>query len=191
MNEKRNSTITFLSFQIRTSNNFMFVSYFSQTKIHKYSREIKEAVAANDSTGRLLKYDSRTRQVQVMVRGLSGASGTSVSSDGSFVLIAEYIASRIQRFWLRGPRAFTLETLINLPGRPHNIKRTLIGEFWVSFNRTNMGPTAIRINRVGDTILQTISLSQYYNGTTISEFQQRGMQFYIGSSEADFVGILS
>lgn len=43
----------------------------------------------------------------MIVRNLGGASGTSVSSDGSFVPFAKFIVSRIQRFRLRGPRAFT------------------------------------------------------------------------------------
>lgn len=124
------------------------------------------------------------------MRGLAGASGVSVSSNGSYVLVAEFIASRVQKFWLSGPKAFTSEVLVNLPGPPHNIKKTLTGDIWVSIKKNNIMASGVKINENGK-ILKIISLGKYYNTTGTSEFQQRGKKFYIGSSVADFIGILS
>ncbi|GMQ11131.1 hypothetical protein CsSME_00053888 [Camellia sinensis var. sinensis] len=67
-----------------------------------------------DATGRFMKYDPRTRQVSVLLRGLSRPSGVAVSSDRSFVLVSENSANRILKYWLRGPKANTAEILISL-----------------------------------------------------------------------------
>ena len=136
-----------------------------------------------------MSYNRVTQQVKVLERGLSGAGGVAVSQDGSYVLVSEFIANRIQKFWLTGPKALTSEVLITFPGRPINIRRTLLGEFWVavnvqmpvingssgSNNVTNV-PTGIKINANGN-ITRTVDLS--HGTTNISDFQQRNRQFYM------------
>ena len=94
-----------------------------------FCREIIQAVGNNDATGRLLEYDPSTNQVTVLMKGLSGAVGTAVSTDGSFVLVTELFANRTQKFWLKGPKANTSEILITFQGRPDNIKTTADGTF--------------------------------------------------------------
>ncbi|EXC25147.1 hypothetical protein L484_004319 [Morus notabilis] len=104
-----------------------------------------------------------------------------------------------QEVLLTGPKAFTSEVLITFQGRPINIKRTSLGEFWVAVNIqtqnassgtiTNI-PTGIKINSTGN-ILRTVDLSQFYGDTNISDFQQRKRQFYVGTLRTDFLGRLS
>ncbi|GMN57982.1 hypothetical protein TIFTF001_027082 [Ficus carica] len=148
--------------------------YFTDASSQYSLSQIQEAIDAGDATGRLLKYDNNTKQVTVLLSGLSGAGGTSVSRDGSFVLVSEFIANRIKKFWLKG-------------------------EFWVAVNLqkpnassgaiTNV-PTGIKINRNGK-ILRTVDLSQFYGTTNISEFHQRNGKFYVGTLRTDFLGRLS
>ncbi|XP_038688094.1 protein STRICTOSIDINE SYNTHASE-LIKE 12-like [Tripterygium wilfordii] len=151
-----------------------------------------EALARGDATGRLLKYDPRTAQVTVLLRGLQLASGTAVSIDGSFVLVTEFGARRVQKYWLRGPRANTAEILVTLPGNPANIKRTLLGDFWVAvnINTTTIRPTGIKINGLGK-ILRTVPLDALYNNIRVSEVQEFLGKLYIGSTTETFVGVVN
>ncbi|GMN57983.1 hypothetical protein TIFTF001_027077 [Ficus carica] len=158
--------------------------------------QINEAIAANDSTGRLLKFNYRNQSVTVLLSGLSGANGVAISQDCSYLLVAEFIANRTRRYWLSGRRASTSEVVATFQGRPDNIRRTPLGDFWVAVNIPRPGvanslePTAIRIDGAGNN-LQTFPLDKYYKGTTISEFLQRGVQYYAGSVDANFVGVFS
>lgn len=91
-----------------------------------------------------MKYDPTTKQVSVLLRGLSGSAEVAVSADGSFVLVTELIGKRIQKFWIKGPKTNTAETIINMQGRPNKIRRAagLLGEyFWVAVNELIKPPT--------------------------------------------------
>lgn len=92
------------------------------------------AVVTGDSTGRLMKYDPRTRKVTVLLRGLRFANGVALSGDGSFLLFAETGTCRVIKYWLRGPKAATTEVFAELPRYPDNIRRTPRGEYWVALN---------------------------------------------------------
>jgi sugar lactone lactonase YvrE len=86
-------------------------------------------------TGRLLHYDPRTGKVETVLDHLFYANGVAVSEDGSFVLVAEFLAFRIQRYWISGPRGGSHEILIdNLPGYPDNITRAPDGSFLVGLS---------------------------------------------------------
>lgn len=121
----------------------------------KRCRNVSLSIQTGDSTARLLKYDPTTKQVTVLLRGLSGAVGTQVSSYGTFVLVSEFIAKRIQRYWLKGPKANTAEVFMTFQGNPNKIKRNLLGEFWVALNTQRNQPTPViapiglRINAFG------------------------------------------
>ncbi|XP_050238810.1 protein STRICTOSIDINE SYNTHASE-LIKE 11-like [Mercurialis annua] len=154
--------------------------------------QIQEAVAANDSTGRLIKYDSNTGSTSVLLRNLSGPAGAAVSIDGTYVLFTEFIGKRIQKYWLSGPKANTAEVLITLPGRPDNIKRTPAGDFWIAvnvpFNNVTNFPTAVKINGYG-MVLSNFTIIDQYNNTQISEVHESGGLLYIGSMNTDFIGV--
>ncbi|PNX70350.1 strictosidine synthase 1-like protein, partial [Trifolium pratense] len=78
---------------------------------------------SGDNSGSLLRYDPSTNQTTVLLSNLTVPAGVAVSINGSFVLVSEYLANRIQRVWLKGPRANSSELFMQLAGRPDNIKR--------------------------------------------------------------------
>lgn len=97
-----------------------------------------------DSTGRLLKYDPRTQRVTVLLSGLPGVGGPSVSSDRKYVLVPNYVNKKIQRYWLQGPKRNTNEVFLSNCGSPKNIKRALNdGEFWVAVEKKAQLPTMV------------------------------------------------
>ena len=82
--------------------------------------------------------------------------GAAVSRDGSFVLVLEFMANRIQKFWLRGPKANTLELFITFQGKRDNIKTTTNGTFRVAMNIINsllaVVPTGQEIDADGNVL---------------------------------------
>ncbi|KAM3338328.1 hypothetical protein P3S68_030414 [Capsicum galapagoense] len=50
-----------------------------------------------------MKYDTSTKQVTLLLEGLSFANGVALSKDKTFGLVAETSACRILRYWLKGP----------------------------------------------------------------------------------------
>ncbi|KAJ0048662.1 hypothetical protein Pint_16359 [Pistacia integerrima] len=155
--------------------------------------QILLAIAKNDSTGRLLKYDIKTKQVTVLLKGLSGPAGTAVSPDGTFVLVTEFIGKRIQKYWLKGPKANTAEVLITFKGRPDNIKRNRGGDFWVAVNQETiipllMKPEGIRLDANG-TVKESRPINLQYGTTLVSEVQEFSGALYIGSMYTKFIGV--
>lgn len=75
----------------------------------------------------------------MLLSGLSGASGVAVSADGEFVLVGELIGKRINKFWIKGLKRNTVETLITFQaGRVNRIRRTILAYWdisgWQSMN---------------------------------------------------------
>ncbi|KAH7852783.1 hypothetical protein Vadar_029152 [Vaccinium darrowii] len=149
-----------------------------------------------DSTGRFLKFDPKTKHVTVLLSGLAGGGGPAVNFDSSFVIVPEFSAKRLHKFWLSGPKANTAEILINLPGNPNKVKRSETqGEFWVAVSVTTQQPTfttpmGLRINGVGE-VLESLSLpEEYYCNKSISVVQEHNSALFIGSRVTDFLGVL-
>ncbi|KAL8161534.1 hypothetical protein V2J09_013023 [Rumex salicifolius] len=107
------------------------VIYFTDTSAKFYRRQYILAAYAGDKSGRLMKYNMRTREVTVLARELEHPNGVALNKDRSFLLVAETTTGRIMRYWIRGPMAGSLDTFAMLPGFPDNIRRNLNGEFWV------------------------------------------------------------
>ncbi|KAK4399774.1 putative serine/threonine-protein kinase PIX7 [Sesamum angolense] len=108
--------------------------------IFQKTKNMTEILLSGDTSGRLLKYEPKTKRLTVLLRGLAVANGVAVSKDGSFVLVSEYIACRITRYWLKGPKANTSEIFVELPGNPDNIQRTESGDFWLAVNIQKLYP---------------------------------------------------
>ena len=138
----------------------------------------------------MLKYDRRTRNVTVLLSGLAGATGVALSKDRSFLLVAEFVNARVQKYWLNGPKANTSEILLNLTGSPDKIKRTILGDFWVAVTvqTPNLALTGLRINGFGN-VLKKLTFSPEFNSSLITEVQEYKCALYLGSSYVGYVGV--
>ncbi|CAN4089811.1 unnamed protein product [Withania somnifera] len=139
--------------------------YFTDTSTIYQRRQFVAATASGDKTGRLMKYDKSTKQVTLVLGGLSFANGVALSKDGTFVLVAETSACRILRYWLKGPKVGTHETFVQLPGFPDNIRINSRGEFWVALH-AKASPLARFITSnswLGKSLLRNFDFQQMHN----------------------------
>eukprot|EP00261_Vitis_vinifera_P017500 XP_010647214.1 PREDICTED: protein STRICTOSIDINE SYNTHASE-LIKE 10 [Vitis vinifera] len=75
------------------------VVYFTDTSTIFQRWAYAIAMQIGDKTGRLLKYDPRTKEVTVLLRGLSFSNGVALSEDKDFVLVTETTAAKVTRYW--------------------------------------------------------------------------------------------
>lgn len=149
-----------------------------------------------ERTGRLLKYDPATKQTTVLLSNLPMPAGVALSSDYSFLIVGEFLSCNVTRYWLKGPKANTTDTFVELPGNPDNIKRTSTGDFWIGANIHKLQPRLMgfpigqKISPQGQ-ILKTVSLYNEYNSTYISEVQEHLGKYYVASISTNFVGVYS
>lgn len=112
-----------------------------------------------------MKYDKSTKQVTILLRGLSFANGVALSKDRTFLLVAETSACRILRYWLKGPNVGTHDTFAQLPGFPDNVRINSRGEFWVALHakESPLARFIISNSWLGKTLLRKFNFQQMHN----------------------------
>lgn len=130
--------------------------YFTDSSTKFRRRHFMPSVLSGDKTGRFIRYKITTKEVTVLLRDLAFANGVALSKDRSFVLVAESSTCRILRYWLRGPNTGQVETFVDLPGYPDNIRRNSEGEFWVALHakKTLLADWLLRNTWIGTTLLK-------------------------------------
>ncbi|KAH9627516.1 hypothetical protein KSS87_016230 [Heliosperma pusillum] len=108
------------------------IVYFTDTSTNYPRWEALQAINNGDHSGRFMKYDMKTREVTVLLRDLYFANGVALSKYNDFVLVAETTANQTLKYWLTGYKAGSYEVLLQLDGRPDNIKRDANGDFWIA-----------------------------------------------------------
>ncbi|XP_055586018.1 adipocyte plasma membrane-associated protein Hemomucin-like [Uranotaenia lowii] len=88
-------------------------------------------ILLSNPSGRLIHYSRFTEKNLVLMDGLFGANGVTLSTDEGFVLVAELGGQMIRRFYLKGPKAGTADVFMKgLPGGVDNIVGDVDG-VWV------------------------------------------------------------
>ena len=84
-------------------------------------------------TGRLLRYDPETKQIEVMMDGLFFANGVTLGPNEDYVLVNETGMGRVHRLWLKGDKAGQRDIFVDeLPGTPDNIRFDGRDTFWIA-----------------------------------------------------------
>ncbi|XP_062213751.1 protein STRICTOSIDINE SYNTHASE-LIKE 10-like [Phragmites australis] len=169
--------------------------YFTDSS-STYPRRFNTEIMMNaESTGRLLKYDARTKHVTVLKAGLPYPNGVAVSGDRTHVVVAHTVPCQAFRYWLRGPQAGQYELLADLPGYPDNIRRDSRGGYWVALNQEKMRLNAtapvkhlvgVRLGADGVEVEELTAAK----GVTLSDVAEKDGQLWLGSVELDYVGLL-
>ncbi|XP_052181140.1 protein STRICTOSIDINE SYNTHASE-LIKE 12-like [Diospyros lotus] len=150
----------------------------------------------NDFTGRLPRYDPRTKRVlSVLMKGLGAATGVSISPHRNFLLVSEYHMKRVHRFWLRGSAANTSQVFLNLPRNPYKIRRTSSGAFWVAMASRSPNPTPLVITPlaqkldINGVVLAELDLDKQYHNKTMTGVVEHNEALYPTSGFVSILGV--
>lgn len=116
------------------------VVYFTDSSSRFTLPDHRLDMLEHSGTGRLLRFDPRTGEMDLLADGLQFANGVGLASDESYVIVVETGSYRIQRVELTGPHAGTASVWAdNLPGIPDNVtSQTVDGLFWVALYSPRM-----------------------------------------------------
>ncbi|KAM7284485.1 adipocyte plasma membrane-associated protein [Ixodes scapularis] len=96
--------------------------------------KILYTVMEHEDTGRVLKFDTKTRKTTVLMKNLRLPNGVQLSQDKQSLLVCELSSRRVLRHHLGGARKGQTEVFAdNLPGEPDNIRPSKSGGYWVAF----------------------------------------------------------
>ncbi|OEL38193.1 Protein STRICTOSIDINE SYNTHASE-LIKE 10 [Dichanthelium oligosanthes] len=170
--------------------------YFTDSST-TYPRRFNTEIMMNaDATGRLLRYDARSKQVTVLKADLPYPNGVAVSADRMHVVVAHTVPCQAFRYWLRGPKAGQYELMADLPGYPDNVRRDARGGYWVALNqeKARLDATAAPVKhlvgvRLGADGVEVEELTAA-KGVTLSDVAEKDGQLWLGSVELDYVGLV-
>ncbi|CAN7999513.1 unnamed protein product, partial [Ixodes pacificus] len=108
--------------------------YFTETSTKWPLNKIIYSIMEHENSGRLLKYDPKTRQTYVVLEDLHCPNGIELSHDGESVLFSELTLRRVLRYYVKGAHKGDLEVFVdNLPGEVDNLRRSKSGGYWLAF----------------------------------------------------------
>ncbi|XP_074392961.1 adipocyte plasma membrane-associated protein isoform X2 [Zonotrichia albicollis] len=91
--------------------------------------------------GRLLEYDTVTKEVKVLMVGLRFPNGVQLSPAEDFVLVQETTMARIRRYYVSGLMKGGADMFVeNMPGLPDNIRLSSSGGYWVAMAAVRPNP---------------------------------------------------
>ncbi|XP_010488915.1 PREDICTED: protein STRICTOSIDINE SYNTHASE-LIKE 3 [Camelina sativa] len=106
--------------------------YFTDSSSVFQRRKFMLLIVSGEDTGRVLKYNPKTKETTTLVRNLQFPNGLSLGKDGSFFIFCEGSIGRLRKYWLKGEKAGTSEVVALLHGFPDNIRTNKDGDFWVA-----------------------------------------------------------
>ncbi|XP_022302860.2 adipocyte plasma membrane-associated protein-like [Crassostrea virginica] len=108
------------------------IVYFTDSSRKWDRRNYRYEVIEVNPHGRLIMYNTVTKETRLLLDGLYLANGVALSPDESMLFISEMSACQIRRYFLKGERTGQSDVIVqNLPGYPDNIKLNSRGNFYV------------------------------------------------------------
>uniref|UniRef100_A0A8C6E1I2 Adipocyte plasma membrane-associated protein n=1 Tax=Moschus moschiferus TaxID=68415 RepID=A0A8C6E1I2_MOSMO len=115
--------------------------YFTDSSSKWQRRDYLLLLMEGTDDGRLLEYDTQTKEVKVLLDHLRFPNGVQLSPAEDFVLVAELAMVRIRRFYVSGLMKGGADVFVeNLPGFPDNIRASTSGGYWVSMAAIRANP---------------------------------------------------
>uniref|UniRef100_A0A4W3H2Q9 Adipocyte plasma membrane-associated protein n=1 Tax=Callorhinchus milii TaxID=7868 RepID=A0A4W3H2Q9_CALMI len=106
--------------------------YFTDSSSKWQRRDNRYLVMEGTADGRLIEYDTLTKQLEVLMDDLRFANGVQLSPAEDYLLISETTMARIRRYHTSGLRKGGQDIFFdNLPGFPDNIRPSSSGGYWV------------------------------------------------------------
>uniref|UniRef100_A0A8L0DVM7 Adipocyte plasma membrane-associated protein n=1 Tax=Oncorhynchus mykiss TaxID=8022 RepID=A0A8L0DVM7_ONCMY len=115
--------------------------YFTDSSSRWQRRDYLHLIMEATADGRVLEYDTETKEVTVLMENLRFANGIQLFPDEESVLVTETTMARIRRVHVSGLNKGGMDTFVdNLPGFPDNIRRSSSGGYWVAMSAVRPNP---------------------------------------------------
>ncbi|XP_025897505.1 adipocyte plasma membrane-associated protein isoform X2 [Nothoprocta perdicaria] len=115
--------------------------YFTDSSSKWQRRNYLYLVMEGTDDGRLLEYDTVTKEVKVLMVGLQFPNGVQLSPAEDFVLVQETTMARIRRYYVSGLMKGGADIFVeNMPGFPDNIRLSSSGGYWVAMSTIRPNP---------------------------------------------------
>ncbi|XP_049632203.1 adipocyte plasma membrane-associated protein [Suncus etruscus] len=115
--------------------------YFTDSSSKWQRRDFLLLFMEGIDDGRLLEYDTKTKEVKVLLDHLRFPNGVQLSPDEDFVLVSETTMARIHRFYVSGLMKGGVDLFVeNLPGFPDNIRASSSGGYWIGMSTIRPNP---------------------------------------------------
>lgn len=146
--------------------------YFTDSSSKWQRRDFLLLIMEGTDDGRLLEYDTETKEVKVLLDHLRFPNGVQLSPEEDFVLVAETTMARIKRVYVSGLTKGGVDLFVeNLPGFPDNIRPSSSGGYWV-------GMSTIRSNP-GFSMLDFLSQRPYIKRMIFKLFSQETVMKFV------------
>ncbi|XP_051649013.1 adipocyte plasma membrane-associated protein isoform X4 [Manacus candei] len=115
--------------------------YFTDSSSKWQRRDYLFLIMEGTDDGRLLEYDTVTKEVKVLMVGLRFPNGVQLSPAEDFVLVQETTMARIRRYYVSGLMKGGADMFVeNMPGLPDNIRLSSSGGYWVAMAAVRHNP---------------------------------------------------
>nr|XP_056708639.1 adipocyte plasma membrane-associated protein [Euleptes europaea] len=115
--------------------------YFTDSSSKWHRKDFCLLIMEATDDGRLLEYDTVTKEVKVLMEGLRFPNGVQLSPAEDFVLVAETTMARIRRYYVSGLMKGGEDMFVeNMPGFPDNIRLSSSGGYWVAMSAVRANP---------------------------------------------------
>ncbi|CAA7060545.1 unnamed protein product [Microthlaspi erraticum] len=166
------------------------VFYFNDSSDKYHFREIFYVTINGERSGRVIRYNKKTKEVKVVMDNLLSNNGLALNKDGSFLITCESATGVVYRYWIKGPKAGTSDVFAKIPGHPDNIRRTPTGDFWLGLQCKNnlIGNLLVYNQWLGKLAEKTVNLkllTALFNG-----FKPHGIAVKISGETGEILEIL-
>ncbi|CAH9081694.1 unnamed protein product [Cuscuta epithymum] len=164
------------------------VVFFTDSSTLYQRRDFSQIISNGDSTGRLLRFDPTTKQVNVLYSGLAFSNGIVLSGDNTYLLVVESTRNQILKFPLSNSEIGTPSVFARVDRFPDNIRRNNQGNYWVALNTPRGGYSEDLLGVLFDENGRAI---QVVNGDTlefVSEIEEHNGRMWFGSPRQPYVG---
>lgn len=130
--------------------------YFSDASTKWKLSGIYYLVAEFEGSGRIIRYNIKTGEMEVLLRDLYFPNGVQISHDRKSLLVCEITQRRIIRYYIKGTKKGQHEVFIDkLPAEPDNIRPSPRGGYWVALTSARNSTHQLIIDRLREYNLVT------------------------------------
>ncbi|CAH2063900.1 unnamed protein product [Thlaspi arvense] len=164
--------------------------YFNDSSDKYHFREVFYVVTNGERSGRVIRYDKKTKEAKVVMDNLRCNNGLALNKDRSFLISCESSTGLVHRYWIKGPKAGTRDIFAKVPGYPDNIRLTPTGDFWLGIHckKNLLGKLIVNNRWLGKLVEKTVKLDLLIG--LMNGFKPHGIAVKISGETGEILEIL-